>query len=161
MPSMAPSLPLLRDPQGSLADAVRSGLLHSSRPAPPAPLTDRSGSCDTPDADDDAASWCGSHGPPASEPSVEGLDLPKALVMLLDVARGMAYLHARNVVHADLKSEEGLRALRALPEHDAVALADRREGVFQRYPGAGRPWRNPLPRAAPAAPHALPLQLGR
>ena len=60
------------------------------------------------------------------------VDLPRALCLLLDVARGMAYLHARNVVHADLKSEGGRG--RASYSHSSV-----------RQPCLLPSWLNPFP----------------
>ena len=102
--------------EGSLADAVRCGLLHSPADAARRP-SDGGGSSAR-----GGSGHCARRAPRASlEAAVVGLDLPRALVLLLDVARGMAYLHARNVVHADLKCQNVLLAADALAPWGARA----------------------------------------
>ena len=96
--------------QGSLNDAVRGGVLHSGGPpaGPAAPAAGSGGLLAS--AHTGSASGTGSAGAGSAGAAGGGApDLPRALCLLLDVARGMAYLHARNVVHADLKSEGGGR----------------------------------------------------
>ncbi|KAI8468625.1 MAG: hypothetical protein J3K34DRAFT_477631 [Monoraphidium minutum] len=112
--------------RGNLADVVHTGLLHGGAP-PPAPagggMWRRSGGDDGAPGGEGGASREGDQAPPPGGGSGSGssgrgggrgaarefaVDLPLALRMLLDLARGMAYLHARNVVHADLKSQNVL-----------------------------------------------------
>ncbi|GBF87404.1 hypothetical protein Rsub_00115 [Raphidocelis subcapitata] len=99
--------------EGSLADAVRSGLLHSpgSTPACGSPTAaPRRASSDTLQTDSVVTGPANAEAAAAAA-SFASLDLPRALALLLDVARGMAYLHARNVVHADLKCQNVLLML--------------------------------------------------
>lgn len=86
--------------EGSLADAVHTGLLHGrpaapaggspGPPAPPGALAPGAGGRWGSDGGGSGADPAGAEGPnPAS------LDVQSALCLLLDVARGMTYLHAR------------------------------------------------------------------
>ncbi|GBF87403.1 hypothetical protein Rsub_00114 [Raphidocelis subcapitata] len=98
--------------QGNLSDAVHAGMLHT-RPVLP---TEEEGT----GSGSGGSSSSSSSGEPTPRGGrarrdnrgfpFESLDLPRALALLLDVARGMAYLHARNVVHADLKCQNVLLA---------------------------------------------------
>ena len=78
---------------------MRSGLLHFL-PAPSADGSPAAGprrtSSDTIQTDSIVAGREDAEGAAAAA-GFESLDLPRALALLLDVARGMAYLHARSV----------------------------------------------------------------
>ncbi|KIY91336.1 hypothetical protein MNEG_16628 [Monoraphidium neglectum] len=100
---------------GNLADAVRGGLLlrcHEDDDSEDE-QADGEGREEGEGAGSLGDGGRGGGGGDAAEEEEGGeapIDLPRALQLLLDVARGMAYLHERNVVHADLKCQNVLLA---------------------------------------------------